>query len=197
MTCARTFPTMMETFRALACEGSAEKPGRSEEVNQTRCLGERGGVASPRGRGHHSGERNRWTWVQCEARSRVTTCPGRQVQFLSDDTLQHRRPFNKGSLAPRGSHFLLKWRLLAVLSVCTLSSPAVSSKGRRWDETPLNTASAARNEAALRGHPFPVSRHPRSFLENPRPEAAQFVPSLTRLFCESCGISDPLARPDG
>src|SRR5262245_35241203 len=47
MTSASALPTLMETVCALACDGSAEKPGHSKEVSQARCLGERGGVVPP------------------------------------------------------------------------------------------------------------------------------------------------------
>jgi hypothetical protein len=36
--------------------------------------------------------------------------------------------------------------------------------------------------------------HPHAFLENPRPESAQFVPSLTRLCCEQMEIATLLPR---
>src|SRR5262245_27346522 len=47
MTSASALPTLMETCCARACDRSAEKPGRTEEVNQARCLVERGRVAPP------------------------------------------------------------------------------------------------------------------------------------------------------
>jgi hypothetical protein len=45
-------------------------------------------------------------WVQCESKSRVTTCPGQQVRLSRGGTIRHRLTYCKGSLDVLGVTFL-------------------------------------------------------------------------------------------